>query len=1233
MLLCLEKIITWKTGYAGVRVGEASNPGPSEILRVAFGNVSSYILHQNYINTVPCDIFGMCETRLNDAGFRLVRESLEDMNWSFIPGEPQLQRRAGAAGRILDAMPGGVAFLAKSHIPFVRTPFLLDYTAEEKRRVMSITILPNSGQEPLRLYQVYGFARARDDPERMNLNEALLNKVLREANAAGNIPTVIMGDFNIEPDFSAELSAAIFEGYWTDAGTIKSKIDGSLPLPTFSQKGVNSRVDICLLNNCAMNLFWDFIQWDHEDCTIPNHKMQCLSLRIGGRKQTARKPFKPHTLPDFRCLPETDSAYLTHWVIDKFIDELSANFEEDNVDGFWGIWCQMAEQWIIQHCAISNADDTFVDNPKYLGRGQFRSTEEVVNLKRRDIDDGGNVVDPRLSSALKIRRILDEIISKKVRQPNLENVAEIENLWAKAARIASSDCKVSQTVRLRVYKNVPSREIVASIRDEMQKFVNNRGEQLRKLRLKRYDEEKQRRLISNPSEAFHYLKPEVDPPLTVLQREDGSITGNVVEMDGILRKKWGTIFCKHSGDRPAPKVSPFMKKYKQFIQNFPMKVNSITVEEIRGKLRKCKDSGATGLDAWSPKDFKKLPDAILSYLCVFYDMVERLGKWPFDLTHAAVTLIPKNEGFDPLNLRPISVLPIAYRVWAAVRCSHCTSWQEKWITSGQHGCRQGHSTSDALLRLAAELENASLTGDPIFGAALDFAKAFDNVPVDIALNVLEQLGINERILKPLTFMYQKLQRYFKIRGFLGEAFHATNGIMQGCPLSCLLLNALVSILSKSILAHVPVNLQSYVDDITILTKDQDTLRTAFRVLEPYLFLTDQNLNVSKTYVFAINHQEELNITFNGQTLPISNKVKILGVKFYFSLNSVSFHYVPDDLNFVEAALARIENSHLPFWARSLVIAGSIVSKLTHGCEIRQLDDSQERRLKNSITPTLWGSRSTKRTPGVLYTILTKGHTVDIVQAILTSRWLKYCRALRNDASLGDLVLRNFKLCVHRKFQKVGPGEALLHSTRRLRFLYETSSSIRLGDMVFDLLTCNLPKLGHCLRDLGRKMVWRQVRTDALRSKRALGDALPHLHDIGGGEGVDRIETMKSYQKSSDNGHKGVLRTILCNGVWTNSARAKLPENLGLSPICPHCNSGKVETIIHLWWECPAWVKIRRNIFHTDYPYVELQIDKLPSCTRTCGIINKGCTITEGFVESIQTMMAEIFKERVRVRRA
>ena len=92
---------------------------------------------------------------------------------------------------------------------------------------------------------------------------------------------------------------------------------------------------------------------------------------------------------------------------------------------------------------------------RYLGRGHFCTSEETVNFKQKDTDDGSKAVDPMLSSALKIRRILDKILSKQFRHRSVEIDLEIRNLWTKAARIASSDCKVSQTVRLRLYRDVP----------------------------------------------------------------------------------------------------------------------------------------------------------------------------------------------------------------------------------------------------------------------------------------------------------------------------------------------------------------------------------------------------------------------------------------------------------------------------------------------------------------------------------------------------------------------------------------------------------------------------------------------------------------------------------------------------------------------------------------------------------------------------------------------------------
>ena len=48
--------------------------------------------------------------------------------------------------------------------------------------------------------------------------------------------------------------------------------------------------------------------------------------------------------------------------------------------------------------------------------------------------------------------------------------------------------------------------------------------------------------------------------------------------------------------------------------------------------------------------------------------VEDLGVWPDGLLDAYITMIPKTDGdAAPLGQRPLSVLPVVYRIWASAR--------------------------------------------------------------------------------------------------------------------------------------------------------------------------------------------------------------------------------------------------------------------------------------------------------------------------------------------------------------------------------------------------------------------------------------------------------------------------------------------------------------------------------------------------------------------------------------
>ena len=63
-------------------------------------------------------------------------------------------------------------------------------------------------------------------------------------------------------------------------------------------------------------------------------------------------------------------------------------------------------------------------------------------------------------------------------------------------------------------------------------------------------------------------------------------------------------------------------------------------------------------------------------------MVEPTGVWPQDLLDAYVAMIPKADGdSSPWGQRPLSVLPVVYRLWASLRLGHLKDWVQGWVLS------------------------------------------------------------------------------------------------------------------------------------------------------------------------------------------------------------------------------------------------------------------------------------------------------------------------------------------------------------------------------------------------------------------------------------------------------------------------------------------------------------------------------------------------------------------------
>jgi hypothetical protein len=291
---------------------------------------------------------------------------------------------------------------------------------------------------------------------------------------------------------------------------------------------------------------------------------------------------------------------------------------------------------------------------------------------------------------------------------------------------------------------------------------------------------------------YQWVRHDDSPPVTLLERPDKTLTGNRSEMDRLLHDAWDPIMRRYASS-PEPDPAVFLQHYGQHIVHTPMDLDPITADLIQSRLSITPARKATGLDGWSVADLKRLPAFVLAFLADFLNLVEDTGTWPDSLSTGYISLIPKGEGMQPTQMRPLSVLSTIYRLWAGIRLVPVMAWQERWIHQEAYGFRTGRGAEDAWTSLSLLVELACVQKSPLEIIALDYIKCFDRVPQKVVIAIATAMGLHGRVVTPLVHMYDGLRRAFKIGGSLGAFFRATNGILQGCPLSVILINLLTTV--------------------------------------------------------------------------------------------------------------------------------------------------------------------------------------------------------------------------------------------------------------------------------------------------------------------------------------------------------------------------------------------------------------------------------------------------------
>lgn len=122
-------------------------------------------------------------------------------------------------------------------------------------------------------------------------------------------------------------------------------------------------------------------------------------------------------------------------------------------------------------------------------------------------------------------------------------------------------------------------------------------------------------------------------------------------------------------------------------------------------------------------------------------MFERKGKWPEQITHWKVVFLSKAVKSQGQiaglgDIRPISVGPTIYRLWATIRLSHCQEWLQGLTCNNQGGFVKV-GVQDPLIAM----EQVYSPGQWSYGATLDLSKAFDSTDWTLAVQFLRHAGV------------------------------------------------------------------------------------------------------------------------------------------------------------------------------------------------------------------------------------------------------------------------------------------------------------------------------------------------------------------------------------------------------------------------------------------------------------------------------------------------------------
>eukprot|EP00755_Sulcionema_specki_P034265 Sspe_Gene.102540::Locus_78153_Transcript_1_1_Confidence_1.000_Length_1099::g.102540::m.102540 len=206
-----------------------------------------------------------------------------------------------------------------------------------------------------------------------------------------------------------------------------------------------------------------------------------------------------------------------------------------------------------------------------------------------------------------------------------------------------------------------------------------------------------------------------------------------------------------------------------------------------------------------------------------------------------------------MGLRPLSIASAIYRAWASARVGLAMRWQDGWCHPSLRGFRRGACAEEVswCLALRVELARRGKGRGVLHGVEFDLAKAFDSIPWNIIYRLAEVRGMAPGVLGALEAAGRGMRRRFRVGPSLGEGMTPANGVMQGCPLSPILMNLVMTewarLVERRVDGAVP---GGFADDVHALAEEVRTVQQVCDTTGEYFTDLGMTLKAEKCEAFS-----------------------------------------------------------------------------------------------------------------------------------------------------------------------------------------------------------------------------------------------------------------------------------------------------------------------------------------------------------------------------------------------